>query len=74
MSLLSSAFTAADYKWSMRGLDGTAKQAAKLACHNRSAERLRDLCFANGGIYIKFGQHVAQLVSMLLPARASQIW
>ena len=48
----------------MRGLEGSERQDAKRACHNRSAERLRDLCFANGGIYIKFGQHVAQLVRL----------
>lgn len=33
-------------------------------CHQRGATRLMDLCFRNGGIYIKLGQHIGQLVSM----------
>lgn len=52
----------ADYKWSLRGLEGSAREEAKHACHARGADRLQRLCFANGGIYIKLGQHVAQLV------------
>ena len=32
------------------------------ACHQRGADRLLQLCFANGGIYTKLGQHVGQLV------------
>lgn len=52
----------ADYKWSLRGIEGSARDEAKRACHARGADRLQRLCFANGGIYIKLGQHVAQLV------------
>jgi hypothetical protein len=29
--------------------------------HERSAERLHALCVANGGLYVKLGQHIAQL-------------
>ena len=37
--------------------------AALRAAHARGAARLRDLCHANGGVYVKLGQHVATLVS-----------
>lgn len=55
-----------DYKQTLRGGEpGDAEyEAAKRACHLRSAERLVKLCFANGGIYIKLGQHIGQLVRM----------
>ena len=52
----------ADYKWSLRGLSGPEREAALRAAHARSADRLQRLCFANGGVYIKLGQHIAQLV------------
>lgn len=59
----------ADYKRSLRvGEPGDAEyEAAKRACHLRSAERLVALCFANGGIYIKLGQHIGQLVRPSTP-------
>lgn len=41
----------ADYKFSLRGLEGGAYAAALHDCHERGAARLVDLCFANGGIY-----------------------
>lgn len=37
------------------------------ALHQRSAERLLALCLSNGGVYVKLGQHVAQL-DYLVPA------
>jgi hypothetical protein len=37
-------------------------QAIATRCHQRSADRLMKLFFTNGGVYIKLGQHVAQLV------------
>ncbi len=52
----------ADYKWTLRGLGGAELEAAQRAVHQRSADRLQRLAFANGGIYIKIGQHIAQLV------------
>jgi hypothetical protein len=54
---------AADYGWSLRGLDGAAYAEEKSACHLRSARKLVDLAFKNGAIYIKAGQHIGQLVS-----------
>ncbi|GJP38095.1 hypothetical protein CLOM_g22540 [Closterium sp. NIES-68] len=53
----------ADYKTSLRGLpaDSEEKEQAKRQCHLRCADRLQALCFRNGGIYIKLGQHIAQL-------------
>jgi len=62
-SLLIHAQCTADYRWSLRGLDGEALAEAKSACHLRSARKLVDVAFANGAIYIKAGQHVGQLVS-----------
>ena len=35
------------------------------ACHQRGAERLRDMCAANRGVYIKLGQHLAMLDHIL---------
>eukprot|EP00904_Undaria_pinnatifida_P013132 jgi/Undpi1/894/HiC_scaffold_10.g04358.m1 len=35
--------------------------------HRRSAERLRELCARNGGVYVKLGQHLAQLDFVLPP-------
>ncbi|XP_019196037.1 PREDICTED: putative ABC1 protein At2g40090 isoform X1 [Ipomoea nil] len=52
-----------DYKYSLWGLpEGSAeRQKVKHEVHLRSARRLEELCFKNGGIYIKFGQHLGQL-------------
>lgn len=41
-------------------------EASGLACrwdelHQKNAERLRALCVTNGGLYVKLGQHIAQL-------------
>ncbi len=44
-------------------LTGDEREAALRACHLRGANRLLQLCFLNGGIYTKLGQHVGQLVS-----------
>ncbi|DBA69933.1 hypothetical protein WJX79_001480 [Trebouxia sp. C0005] len=52
---------ASDYKFSTSGLEGDTYAEALKQCHERSAFKLQKLCFANGGIYIKLGQHVAQL-------------
>ncbi|KAL0452736.1 UNVERIFIED_CONTAM: putative ABC1 protein [Sesamum latifolium] len=37
------------------------RERAKREVHTRSALRLQELCFKNGGIYIKLGQHISQL-------------
>eukprot|EP00891_Asterochloris_glomerata_P006292 jgi/Astpho2/6292/e_gw1.00089.9.1_t len=57
----------ADYKFSLQGKEGEERQNAMNACHSRGAWQLQKLCFANGGIYIKLGQHVAQLDHLLPP-------
>lgn len=64
---VTAATIAFDYKWSLWGLEpGTPVwQSAKHHAHLRSANRLQELCFRNGGIYIKLGQHIAQLVRNL---------
>jgi aarF domain-containing kinase len=58
----------ADYKYSLYGLaEGSAeREQAKHEAHVRCANRLQALCFKNGGIYIKLGQHIGQL-DYLLP-------
>lgn len=33
--------------------------------HRRNAERLRDMCARNGGLYIKLGQHIAMLDNLV---------
>jgi hypothetical protein len=42
--------------------DKAAREQQLHACHQRSADKLLKLCFDNGGIYIKLGQHIGQLV------------
>lgn len=56
-----------DYLWSLQGLDpgGKAYEHAIEECHARGAQRLLNLCFSNGGIYIKLGQHIAMLDHLL---------
>lgn len=55
----------ADYKVSLGSVpegDKAAREQQLHACHQRSADKLLKLCFDNGGIYIKLGQHIGQLV------------
>ena len=54
-----------DYTWSLRSKHGEEYELEKERCHERGAQKLLDLCFANGGIYIKLGQHIAMLDHML---------
>lgn len=53
-----------DYEYSLWGLmEGSVERAkVKHEVHLRSARKLQELCFKNGGIYIKLGQHLGQLV------------
>ena len=57
----------ADYLYSLRDLDPASEAyiEAIAACHDRGAQRLLQLCFSNGGIYIKLGQHIAMLDHLL---------
>ncbi|CAG2169391.1 unnamed protein product, partial [Oppiella nova] len=54
---------AVDYKWSVSGLKDTSADAVERwsAVHQRSADRLLELCCTNGGVFIKVGQHIAAL-------------
>ncbi|KAG2446176.1 hypothetical protein HXX76_000769 [Chlamydomonas incerta] len=55
-----------DYKLSLKpDLAGEEREAVLRGCHQRGADRLLQLCFANGGIYTKLGQHVGQLDHLL---------
>lgn len=65
--LIRDAITAAniafDYEYSLWGLPegSNERSAVKHEVHLRSARKLQELCFKNGGIYIKLGQHIGQL-------------
>ncbi|GMH04203.1 hypothetical protein Nepgr_006042 [Nepenthes gracilis] len=52
-----------DYEYSLWGLpEGSVERSkVKHEVHCRSANKLQELCFSNGGIYIKIGQHIGQL-------------
>ncbi|KNA20770.1 hypothetical protein SOVF_049380 [Spinacia oleracea] len=52
-----------DYEYSLWGLPEGSSEYSKMKheVHLRSAHKLQDLCFRNGGIYIKLGQHISQL-------------
>ncbi|XP_051121806.1 putative ABC1 protein At2g40090 [Andrographis paniculata] len=52
-----------DYEYSLWGLpEGSIeREKIKHEVHTRGAQKLQELCFKNGGIYIKLGQHVSQL-------------
>ncbi|GIL99023.1 hypothetical protein Vretimale_4271 [Volvox reticuliferus] len=59
------ATTVIDYKLSLGSLTGAAREVALRECHQRGANRLLALCFANGGVYTKLGQHIGQLDHLL---------
>lgn len=76
--LLRDAATAAsivfDYEYSLWGLPDGSKERERIKreVHSRSALKLQELCFRNGGIYIKLGQHISQL-EYLVPDEYVQI-
>ncbi|XP_022891582.1 putative ABC1 protein At2g40090 isoform X1 [Olea europaea var. sylvestris] len=78
LRLLRDSITAAtiafDYEYSLWGLPegSTERTRVKSEVHSRGALRLQELCFKNGGIYIKLGQHLSQL-EYLVPAEYVQI-
>lgn len=57
-----------DYKWNLRNIDTNNPNYEKVLseCHLRSANRIKDVCCANGGCFIKVGQHIGGL-DYLLP-------
>ncbi|KAJ6909784.1 ABC1 protein [Populus alba x Populus x berolinensis] len=60
---VTAASIAFDYEYSLWGLSEGSVEKAKVKheVHLRSARKLQELCFKNGGIYIKLGQHLGQL-------------
>lgn len=54
--------TLADYRTSLAAGGQDELEHRKSLCHTRSAQKLVQLCFTNGGIYIKLGQVAAQMV------------
>lgn len=63
------AVTFADYQWSLSSKElhqnPSLREEIKKQCHQRGADRLVNLCFSNGGIYIKLGQHIGMLDHLL---------
>lgn len=64
-----------DYESSLWGFpDGSKeRERVKREVHVRSALKLQELCFRNGGIYIKLGQHISQLVCCYFLLRFSRM-
>ncbi|PON86614.1 Protein kinase [Trema orientale] len=60
---ITAASIAFDYEYSLWGLAEESEKRARVKheVHLRSARKLQELCFKNGGIYIKLGQHLGQL-------------
>ncbi|TFK44716.1 ABC1 family-domain-containing protein [Crucibulum laeve] len=58
---------AIDYKWTFAQIyiSDEDKELAYSECHKRSAQRVLRALLANGGVFIKMGQHMASL--MVLP-------
>uniref|UniRef100_A0A1I8ACY4 Protein kinase domain-containing protein n=1 Tax=Steinernema glaseri TaxID=37863 RepID=A0A1I8ACY4_9BILA len=58
---------ASDYKLSLRGLDPESEEYSTTMkqLHSRGAEKLLALARANGGVFIKVGQHIASLQYIL---------
>ncbi|GMT11138.1 hypothetical protein PFISCL1PPCAC_2435, partial [Pristionchus fissidentatus] len=56
-----------DYKYSLYGLPYPSEEylAALKKCHLRCADRLLELAAANGGVFVKVGQHAAALEYLL---------
>ncbi|WOH09058.1 hypothetical protein DCAR_0728511 [Daucus carota subsp. sativus] len=60
---VAAASIAFDYEYSLMGLPEGSSERSKVKheVHIRGARKLEELCFKNGGIYIKLGQHLGQL-------------
>ncbi|GAA0155388.1 ATP-binding cassette [Lithospermum erythrorhizon] len=71
---VTAASIAFDYEYSLWGLPENSSERLKVKreVHIRSASKLQELCFRNGGIYIKLGQHISQL-EYLVPDEYVQI-
>ncbi|KAI3994389.1 hypothetical protein MKX01_012646 [Papaver californicum] len=73
LRLVRDSFTVAaiafDYEYSLLALPEKSAEREKIKheVHTRSARRLEELCFRNGGIYIKIGQHISQLDYVVPP-------
>ncbi|CAE8677029.1 unnamed protein product, partial [Polarella glacialis] len=70
-----SAWMLADYSWHLRlhPPDSTTREDALEDCHRRNAPLLRNLCFQNGGIYIKIGQLLGIMDNLLPKAYVEEL-
>ncbi|GAB1610413.1 aarF domain-containing protein kinase 1-like [Argonauta hians] len=66
---LAALYIAGDYKWTLWHADPNSPDYSNIRSqlHTRSAERLRDVCLRNGGVFIKVGQHIGSLDYLLPP-------
>ncbi|KAI7854114.1 ABC1 family-domain-containing protein [Circinella umbellata] len=64
-AIATGAIIAFDYKWTLMQASEEDKEAAKSACHKRSAERVLHTLQSQGGIYIKWGQHLSSMIFVL---------
>ncbi|KAK0226103.1 ABC1 family-domain-containing protein [Armillaria fumosa] len=57
---------AIDYKWTFAGSYETEEERmqAYSECHTRSAKRVLKALLANGGVFIKLGQHMSSLIML----------
>ena len=61
-----------DYKrtlYSGEVIDADVYENAKSECHLRSANELLKLCCANGGVFIKVGQHIGMSPTLISQCR-----
>ncbi len=62
----------ANYVYSLYGIPkGVEQNVTRHEVQLCFTNRLQDLCFKNGGIYIKLGQHIGQLVCLL---KVTKLW
>ena len=54
-----------DFKRNIQSLEGPERKASMPGFHQRTAERLFNMCCANRGTYIKVGQHVGAMEYLL---------
>ncbi|KAL5568559.1 hypothetical protein UlMin_025134 [Ulmus minor] len=66
---VTAASIAFDYEYSLWGLAEGSDERLRIKheVHLRSARKVQELCFKNGGIYIKLGQHIGQLEYLVPP-------
>jgi len=60
-----------EYKNGLRGLKGEDYEKKKVEIHLKAAQRLLKVCLLHGGVYTKFGQHIASM-NHVLPSQFTE--